>query len=134
MEKSFSNELCSISYDAERKYLVHIWKEATKNAEWEEIKDAFIKYVEYLENFRPEKILVSETEMQHIYVPGEQEWIDNNMMPRVLAIEAGKTAIVQSQDVFVEMATDMMMKKDSAVKIQSRFFGSVKDAEDWLFS
>ncbi len=134
MEKNFSNELCSISYDADRKYLFHTWNQATKDAEWEEIKAAFIKYVEYIEHFRPEKILVDEADMQHIFVPEEQEWIDNNMMPRVVANETEKTAIVQSQDVFVEMATDMMMKKDSAVKIKSRFFGSKKDAKDWLFS
>jgi hypothetical protein len=133
MENYFSDDVCSINYKDEKKCLFHYWKPKTGEAAWEEIKAAFIKYVEYIEHFSPGKILVDETEMHYIFVPEEQEWIEKNMMPRVLAIHTEKTAIVKSQDIFVEMATDMMMKQDSASKIQSRFFGSVKETEDWLF-
>ncbi len=134
MEKTFENEICSIRYSDEEKCLYHDWKKKTEDASWDEIKTAFLKYVEFVEEFRPQKILVDEQQMHHIFLPEEGKWIDENFMPRIVAVQTERTAIVKSEDIYVEMATDMMMQQDAASKIQSRFFGSKKDAEDWLHS
>lgn len=132
MEEKFANELCTIFYNDEENFLYHQWQNETEDASWDAIKESFLKYVEFVETLRPKKILIDEREMHHIFLPDEQKWIDEHFMPRVLLIETEKTAIVKSEDIYVEMATDMMMQQDTASKIQSMFFGSKEAAEEWL--
>ncbi len=134
MDNQYSNDIISLSYHKDINCLCHTWEKGTATATWEDIKSGFIKYVEFIEAFAPQKILVDERKMLHVFKAEEQKWIENNLGKRILSLPSEKTAIVKSEDIFVEMATDMMMKGDLSSKVHSRFFSSYEDAEEWLLS
>ena len=132
MEPQVSSPLMNMQYKEEESCLYYFWKKETAVCSWEDIRAAFIKYVEFIEFFKPSKILVDERHMFHIFVPEEQKWIDANIVPRILDANLQKLAIIKSEDIFVELASDMMMRQYYASKLQARFFIKVHDAEEWL--
>jgi hypothetical protein len=132
MEKYFDNQFCKIEFKNENSCLYHSWKPATKSAGWNEIKAAFLKYVEIIQSNKPQNIVVDERDMGHVFDVDEQKWIDNEMMPKILSSGLKKLAIVKSKDGFVELATELMMGEKNASKIYLKFVQSIDEANTWI--
>jgi hypothetical protein len=132
METKFDNQFCKIEFKVEKNCLYHSWKPATKSAGWNEIKNAFQKYVDIILQSKPYRVVVDERDMGHAFSPDEQKWIDTEMMPKVISAGMKRIAIVQSKDAFVELATELMMEETNASKLQIKFVKSLEDAESWI--
>jgi len=131
MDNKFENSFCKVEFKADKSCVYHFWKPSTKTAGWNEIKNAFEKYVDLISQNKPKRVIVDEREMYHVFSPDEQKWIDSGLMPKILSAGVIRIAIVQSKDAFVELATELMMEEDNSSKLQVKFVPSLDQAEAW---
>ena len=132
MEKQSENQFFKVEFKSENNCVYHTWKPTTKSATWNDIKSAFIKYVDIIKSNKPRNIIVDERNMGHVFSPDSQKWIDSTMMPDIISSGAKRIAIVQSSDGFVELATELLMEEQNSSKLQVRFVRSVEEAETWV--
>ena len=132
MENLFENRFLRIDYSKERCCLYHLWKSQTIAANWENMKNGFLKYIETIESLQPVNVIVDEREMEYVFSPAEQEWIDSVMTPRAINAGTKRIAIVTSKYEFVEIATKLMMDEGDVQKLGPKFTKTIEEAEAWV--
>jgi len=128
------NNFIEIYFNQEHSIQYNIWKATTKNATWQEMQKTMLFYSSALELYKPKFILVSEKKLLYAWIPENQEWIDQIIVPILLKLEIQKFAIVQNEDIFHAVAVEQLMNEENAKNLETRFFDNFEEAENWLIS
>lgn len=126
MKKLFEFEFLSNS-----KTLYWAWLEATKDANEEEMKNAFYEYLAELKKNTPYYVIVNERDLGFAYVPKFQEWINQEIFP--IALQAGviKFAVVKNTDFILSLAIEQTFEEENAKKFEVKFFHTPEEAKNW---
>ncbi|MCS6968270.1 MAG: hypothetical protein RMJ44_07250 [Cytophagales bacterium] len=133
MKKLFENRFVEISLDEENAIIEMAWKEDAAYMLPEEFMEAFLKYAELVETYHPTAYLAYSKEGHGYTIPPEmQQWIAENIAPRTFKAGLTTTAIVLSNDLFVQLGAEEVFEEPETQVFQNRFFRDVEQARKWL--
>lgn len=121
-------------YDEENSIFSHTFKPTSEDLEIESFKKEMLIYLEFFEKYKPKKALVNNQDMQFIIVPDLQEWHAQNIFPKCIALGVEMAAIVETTDIFTQVAMEQLMEEETTGGFAVRFFDDVDKAKDWLIS
>lgn len=126
------SNLIDIYFDDNTNTLYNTWKQETKQAKWEEMKDAMNYYADKVLEYKPQNILIDERNLKYTWIPENQEWVDENIVTKAISVNVKKHAIIQSDDIFQATAAEQLMDEENAQNLSTQFFNNKEDAEKWL--
>ncbi len=128
------NNFIEIYFNQELSIQYNIWKATTQSATWEEMKENMLFYSNTLKLNKPKFVLIDERKLQYSWIPENQEWIDQFIIPISIGLAIKKHAIIQNSDIFLAVAVEQLMNESNAKNLLTRFFDNFKEAENWLIS
>lgn len=124
--------LLYINYNNKNKTLYCTWQNNTLTAEWPEMESTMLNYIRQVEEFEPANIIVDERLLKYPWLPENQKWVDEFIVPKLKKLNINKFAIIQSNDILQALAVELMMEEPNARTINTQFFKSLSDAENWI--
>jgi hypothetical protein len=122
------------NYDEENSIFSHIFKVGSEDLETETFKQEMLTYLDYFEKYKPKKALVNNQDMKFTIVPDLQEWHAQNIFPRCIQAGVEMAAMVETSDIFAQVAMEQLMEEETTGGFAVRFFDDVDKAKDWLIS
>lgn len=126
------NELYQFSFDKEKKLLYWEWLKQTRKSSWESMQEALLTYLNAIKENLPEKIIINEQNLNFIWIPDYQQWVDENISAKVLEYDTKKTAFVKSEDVFQAVSVEQLVTEYATSKLNFRMFDNLADAQEWV--
>ncbi len=118
-------------FDESQSLFLVIRRKKTQKMTSEEYKQNSLLWAKLLEEYKPEKQLIDDVNMEFIITPELQKWaLEHLILP---AIERGlkKAAFVESVDTFSKIAVEQTMEEDT-LDINFRYFDNLEQAKQWL--
>ena len=120
---------CTLRVDGENLYWT--WTEASEHASESEMKKCFYEFVKLTVASKVKNIIIDERKLAFNYDPNFQDWVDQDIAPRVIATGVARFAVVKSSDFIVELAAKQIFDEPSASNFQIKFFDTPEDAQHW---
>ncbi len=126
------NELYQFSFDKEKKLLYWEWLKQTRKSSWEEMQEALLTYLNAIKENLPEKIIINEQNLNFIWIPDYQKWVDDHISAEALKYATKKTAFVKSEDVFQAVSVEQLVTEEATSKLNFKMFDNLADAQKWV--
>lgn len=130
----YESDFSIFKYDEQNSLFSHTFKPSSENLETESFKKEMLTYLEYFEKYKPQKALVNNQDMKFIIVPELQEWHAQNIFPKCIEAGVEMAAMVETADIFAQVAMEQLMEEETTGGFAVRFFDDVGKAEKWLLS
>ncbi len=125
-------DLINIYFDEKNSILHCTWQEATRKAEWNQMMEGMFFYGEALKKFKPKYVLIDERTLFYTWIPDNQIWVNENIVPISIEVGIQKHAFVLNADIFITVALQQLMNEKNARNLERQFFETPKQAENWL--
>lgn len=129
----YQNRFIHFNLDAAHGIIEMAWQPDAPLMTEEEVKQAFLTYTELVEIYRPTAMLTYNEGEPYVIMPDLQEWLDQNVTPRLL--RAGirfAGVVVQGNHLVAKVAAEILVQEPNARFINTRFFDDVPSARKWL--
>lgn len=90
------------------------------------------KLAELTEKYKPSCLLLNNKEFTFSITPAIQEWVNNNIFPRLIKAGIKRGAFVVSEDLFAQVSIEQTMEEDTGKKLKTKFFDTEEEALKWL--
>lgn len=130
----YESDYSVFDYDEENSIFSHIFKAGSENLETETFKQEMLTYLDYFKKYKPKKALVNNQDMKYIIVPELQEWHAQNIFPKCIELGVEMAAIVETEDLFTQVAMEQLMEEETSGGFAVRFFDDADKAKNWLIS
>ncbi len=130
----YESDYSIFEYDKENSIFSHIFKAGSEDLNTEKFKKEMLTYLEFFEKYKPKKALVNNQEMKYIIVPELQEWHAQNIFPRCIQAGVEMAAMVETSDIFAQVAMEQLMEEETTGGFAVRFFDDADKAKNWLIS
>jgi hypothetical protein len=89
-------------------------------------------YLQTIQKFHFEKVLIDTTNFLYIIPPDTQDWLNQYIFP--LTIEAGlkRMAILLSSDFYAQLSVELAMEENPSLGFSNKFFEDTNTALEWL--
>ena len=103
----------------------------------ESYRQLVLSYLQQLQIYRPQRVLVDSRNAEYIITPDLQDWINVNIYPQAAAAGVRKLAFLVSNDIFVTISIEQTVEDSMAndiisTQMQQRFFDDREQALNWL--
>jgi len=119
------------NYNKEKSLITITWKPATERMSGITFKAILMEILEFIKVEHPRFYLANTQDFLFTIIPDMQEWSNKKFIDEAHQISVQKMAIVLSSDIFAQVSIEQGLGDDSS-GMESAYFSSVKDAEDWL--
>jgi len=132
-----SNTYCKIDYFTEHSLISIKWLE---NSDWHlkesEYQLYFEKYVEKVEEYKPQCVLHDMIEARFTIPPDLQVWTAEEMFPRLYKAGLQKVALLVSHDYVVSLSVEQVMEEDQAIPtfFDIQYFDNREEAMEWAIA
>ena len=130
----YESDYSIFDYDEKHSIFSHIFKAGSEHLDNETFKKEMLIYLEFFQEHKPKKALVNNQEMKFTIVPELQEWHAKNVFPKCIALGVELAAIVESPDIFAQVAMEQLMEEEKTGEFEVRFFDDTAKAKKWLIS
>lgn len=130
----YESDYSVFDYDEDNSIFSHIFKSGSENLDTEKFKKEMLTYLEFFEKYKPKKALVNNQDMEYIIVPELQEWHAQNIFPKCIELGVEMAAIVETPDLFAQVAMEQLMEEETTGGFAVRFFDDADKAKNWLIS
>jgi len=93
-------------------------------------KEGLNKMIDFYKEKKVNKWIANLAKMEAIS-PEMQDWANNDWFPRALQAGVKYMAVVVSEDVFNQLAVDIIMTKVADL-LTTHYFSSVDEAKEWI--
>lgn len=128
----YKSKYWTMSFENNNKLLVLVWHETTEDMSDKIYKMEMEKYTEIVEQYCPNKLLIDCRKFYFSITPDLQEWINNKIFPRVLAVGVRLVAIVIPIEFITQLSIEQAMEETNAMTFTTAYFDNVPTAREWL--
>jgi hypothetical protein len=130
-----NKHLC-MQFDAASNFMESIWTTSLLMDD-ESYRQLVLSYLQQLQIYRPQRVLVDSRNAEYIITPDLQDWINVNIYPQSAAAGVRKLAFLVSNDIFVTISIEQTVEDSMAndiisTQMQQRFFDDREQALNWL--
>lgn len=100
----------------------------------EEYKEEGAKFLEVILKYFPKKIIVDGQDMLFPVVPELQEWTNETIFAKGIAIGLNKMSIVMSKDLFTQVSVEQLIDEAKDAVLLTRYFDDKAQAKEWILS
>ncbi len=119
-------------YEKENSLLIFYWSSDTKNMSDEKYKELMLKGVEFTKTYQPKYLINNAHEKTYITTVEIQEWAAKNALSKIFKNGVIKFAIVESEDVLIQLSTEQAVEENENSKYGVMFFESEEKAREWF--
>ena len=130
----YTSNTTDIVYFKEENMFHWIWKKDSEDLSELDFKDKLKIYIENLQKYQPEKVLIDTKNASYAIVPKLQEWTNSNIIKKSILTNLKKVAIVLSNYFITKLGIKQTFGEDKSDKITRKFFNNTEEAEQWLMS
>ena len=128
----YKDEFIQFLHDKDNSIISFHWSENTERIIEYKYKSLLTKGLELLKK-HPSKYLISDHKQQKfVVVPKLQEWVATEILPNIFKYGIVKYAIIESEEVVFQLATEMTIEEDEKKRYDVRFFDSIDKAKKWF--
>lgn len=125
----FSDECLQLYYDPENKLVRAVWNGFLSG---ENLRRVVAKCLDLLDEENPENWLADNRKLRAIR-QHDQEWLAENLLPKLAVSSLKKMATIVSEDIFNQMAIgNLLTKATEIVHFDHQYFKSDQAAYKWL--
>ena len=100
----------------------------------EENKFEMEQYTKMVEKYKPTKALIDTLQFGFIIAPKVQEWTNENLFPRILALGVKRVAILLPEEIVLQLALEQVMTESLGIEFETKYFSNEAEARSWLLS
>ncbi len=127
-ETYYENESIKIEYFPEKKY---IWELYKKFAPTDEIKAAKNKFLNILEEYKPQYFLSDLSKFAG--APTDSHiWVRDFWLPKIFELGIKGFAIIKTKDPYSEMSLKNVLTSENLSVFDIQYFKTVTEAESWI--
>jgi hypothetical protein len=124
----YNEEFSSFYFNEETSVIEHHWKETTSELSDEGYKKEMIHYADFVEKYKPAKLLVNAKNLKYGIDPDIQEWVNENIHIRTKKF-IGQVAFVMSDDLMAQIGVEQLIEEETYT---AHYFDNIEEARSWL--
>ncbi len=128
----YKNEYVKFIYDENNSLIIYYWSDKTEDMTDENYKSIILLGVDYVKKFKPKYLLADQKIQKFIVAPSLQVWNAKETLPQLFKAGIIKFAIIESEDIIVQIATEQTIEEDENKKYGLMFFENEEDAKRWF--
>jgi len=130
----YHDDFWTISFDNEHSIITAEWSENSLNLTDDIYKLKMEKYTQFIEQYKAQKALANCLKLGFVISPSVQEWTNNVLFPRILAVGQHSVAVVLPNEFITQLSLEQILEEEKGQKFVSRYFDNAQDARTWLIS
>ncbi len=130
----YSDIYIKYNYEEENSLLAFYWSEETENMPDEKYKELMLLGVGYTKTYNPKFLINNSIKKTYVTTVEMQEWVAKNALAKIFENGVVKFAIIESDDVLVQLATEQAVVEDEDKKYEVKFFNDEEDAREWFLN
>ncbi len=128
----YRNKFVVFNYEKENSLITFIWTAETETMTDDEYKDVLITGIGLLDKYPSKFLLSSQKDKKYVVHPEAQEWVGKEALPKIFEKGIIKYAIVESEDIVINLATEQTIDEDETKEYGVLFFDDEAKARKWL--
>ena len=128
----YNDKFMKYIYEKENSLLEFYWSTETKDMSDEKYKELMLKGIEFVKLYSPKYVINNSKNKTYITSIELQEWAAENALSKMFQNGVVKFAIVESEDVLIQLSTEQAVEEDKDKKYGVKFFDSEEKARKWL--
>ena len=128
MMEVYINEVVRIGYDEDKEMIQFEWEQVPNSMEF---KDAMMRGLNLAEVTNAQKWLIDARNMGLINL-SDQEWLNSNLLPKVVIAGANKIAIITGDNYFKKNCFSNVMSRLDDDEVTYAIFSDVHKAKQWI--
>jgi hypothetical protein len=130
----YKSKYLHIAFFAEQSLMELSWLSESKMMDTQDCKQEFLNYADVVRKLHPKRIILDLRTMLFTFSPDLQNWIDQTIIPSLLASGMRWVAFVVGDDFFVVLSTKQVMAEQNGIKFTTQYFDSKEAAKQWILS
>lgn len=130
MDLFFENDYIRITYRKELNAVMAVWKRQPGSKEY---REGFTQNYHAVVKYKPVNYF-SDVSNQGLIKPEDRAWMEQELMPKVVAEGLQNVAVVLQPDVFKEYYLERIKEAWEKGSLRMNYFDSIEKAERWLKS
>ena len=138
MRQVFDSQFLQMNYEASDEFMETVWITSTlmQQVDYHKLLEL---YLGYLQEYRPQKLLIDSRKASYAIAPEDQDWINTHIYPQTLEAGIQKIAFLVGEDIFMsvslqQVSNDSMQNEAIRKQMNQQFFNNYEEAKRWLFS
>ena len=132
MKLLYQNQFVEILLDEPYGIIEMVWLPPVTHMSDNDFKQVFTTYAELTEQYHPSYYLTYNKGPAYVILPHLQEWLAENIIPRIYQAGVTVNAIVVTKDFYAQLAAEQTVEEGMAKVLTSRFFPNYEAARAWL--
>lgn len=134
MEVLHESKFYKIEFDHQRELFRTTWTAETADMGSATMRKEITKCSELISVHKPKFFLGQDKKRMNSYVVEEQKWVATTFATASISVGLKKFAIVNPEELVVEMSTEQTVDEVSDLPFEVDFFDSEEEAMNWLFA
>ncbi|MDD4964237.1 MAG: hypothetical protein PHI11_10010 [Gallionella sp.] len=130
----YKSKYLHIAFFAEQSLMELTWLSESKMMDTQDCKQEMLNYADVVRKLHPKRIVLDVRTMFFTFSSELQNWIDQTIIPSLLASGMRWVAFVVGDDFFVVLSTKQVMAEQNGIKFTTQYFDSKDAAKKWLLS
>ncbi|OQY01015.1 MAG: hypothetical protein B6I20_08095 [Bacteroidetes bacterium 4572_117] len=84
------------------------------------------------EKYAPKKVFVYQKEFNYVVAPAIQTWVSENVLIKLVQVDAQKIAFVVSPNLFPTVSVEQTMEEGIGEQLTIKYFENEVEAKKWL--
>lgn len=122
MDKLYESQFVSHFIIREKSLLKSVWKSNTTNMRPEQFIQECNEQNKYLQSTQALKLFADSRKFLFPISPELQEWLDNKMIPQLIAVNLSKWALIYPEELVSQLSVDQLLSAKNAQKLNVSFF------------
>lgn len=129
----YRNKFCSIVYNSTSSIVELHWAASSCKITVEDYKNELSIYANFIEKYKPKKVLFNAQKLNYIILPEVQTWISKNVNPKMNnCVE--KMSLTMSENYITQLSLQQMLDDDVNSVYSKCLFTSPRKAIEWLLN
>ena len=131
----YKDKYRTVTFERDTKILHQVWHNATEDMNVDEYKEASVSIAQAVKDNGASYILNNAIESLFVVTPEIQDWINKNIVPKLLQNGLQKYAILLPSELFSQVSVEQIVD-DSATTTQNKisYFDDEAKARKWLLN
>jgi len=130
----YKSEFWTISFDNETKIICPTWYPESVSLTDVLYREEMLNYTDIVEQYKPQKALIDNTLFGFPITPELQEWTNNELFPRILAVGVKRVALIMPQELLTQFGLEQVMEEAHGLEFETRYFSDLENGKEWLIS
>ncbi|MFY9260196.1 MAG: hypothetical protein WAO71_06755 [Gallionella sp.] len=130
----YNSKYLHIAFFAEQSLMELAWQSESKMMDTLDCKQEMLNYADVVRKLHPRRIVLDIRTMLFTFSPDLQNWIDQTIIPSLLASGMRWVAFVVGEDFFVVLSTKQVMGEQNGIKFTTQYFDNKETAKKWILS